>query len=220
MTTALATAPPFENEDTDVNPDQSQWFDTAFADQSTMIILRGLSPQETVMLCHRAWDLGISQVEVPIQTEDALPSLRAAIAAGRERGLGVGAGTVTTTQQLEAAADAGVTFTVAPGTSVEVLRWSAEHRLPHLPGVGTASEIQLALSWGARWLKAFPSSVLGPAWFRAMKAPFPQVSFVATGGMTVASMPDYTTAGARIIALGSALQDAAELDALSRHLGA
>ncbi len=200
--------------------DQAQWFETAFAGQSTMIILRGLAPEETVALCHRAWDLGITQVEVPIQTPDALPSLAAAVAAGRERGLGVGAGTVTTAEQLRSAAAAGVSFTVAPGTSPEVLRWSAEHELPHLPGVATASDIQVALGLGAQWLKAFPASVLGPAWFTAMRGPFPDVRFVATGGMSVASLPEYVAAGARVIALGSALQNAEELDALARHLGA
>lgn len=194
------------------------WFDDAFADQSTMVILRGMPPRQTVDLCHRAWDLGITQVEVPIQTPDAMPSLHAAIAAGRERGRGVGAGTVTTTTQVAAAAAAGVTFTVAPGTSAEVLRWSAASSLPHLPGVSTASEIQVALSHGARWLKAFPASVLGPAWFTAMRTPFPQVALVATGGMRTADLPQYLAAGARVIALGSALQDDDELAALARLL--
>ena len=196
------------------------WFEAAFADQSVMIILRGLPPAETVELCHRAWDLDITQVEVPIQSPDALPSLRAAVAAGRERGRGVGAGTVVTTEQAADAADAGVAFTVAPGTRREVLTWSAERGLPHLPGVSTASEIQLAVSLGATWLKAFPAGVLGPAWFTAMRAPFPQVTFVATGGMTTATLAEYRAAGARVVALGSALQDPDELTALGRYLEA
>lgn len=199
-----------------MNTEQSRWFDDAFADQTTMIILRGLSPAETVALCHR--DLGITQVEVPVQTVEAMASLRAAIAAGRERAMGVGAGTVTTTEQLRAVAGAGVSFTVAPGTDPEVLQWSAEHKLPHLPGVSTPSEIQLALKGGARWMKAFPASVLGTDWFAAVQAPFPQVRLVATGGMTTESIPQFLAAGARVVSLGSALQDARQLAALVRHV--
>ena len=74
--------------------DFGAWFDAAFAATPVMAILRGHDPARTVELSTRAWDLGIEHVEVPIQTPDAVPSLRAAIAAGAERGKGVGAGTV------------------------------------------------------------------------------------------------------------------------------
>ena len=50
------------------------------------------------------------------------------------------------------------------------------------PGVATATELQGALSAGCPWVKAFPASALGPAWFREMRGPFPAVNFVATGG--------------------------------------
>ncbi|MGV2386522.1 MAG UNVERIFIED_CONTAM: 2-dehydro-3-deoxyphosphogluconate aldolase, partial [Thermobifida fusca] len=88
-------------------------FADLFAGQQVMAILRGLSAQDTVAHAHRAWDLGIALVEVPIQSPDALPALRAAVAAGRSRGRPVGAGTVTTPDRVAAAADAGAAFTVA-----------------------------------------------------------------------------------------------------------
>lgn len=194
------------------------WFTGAFAGQRVMVILRGFDPPRTVELCARAWDLGITQVEVPIQSPDALPSLRAAIAAGRERGLGVGAGTVTTLDGLDAAQRAGVTFTVAPGLDEDVLRASAERGVPHLPGVSTPSEVQRALRLGATWVKVFPAAVLGSAWFKAIRGPFPSLAMVATGGMSVASMAEYRSAGARIVSLGSALEDPRELDALREEL--
>lgn len=197
----------------------ADWFDGAFAGQQVMVILRGFDPSRTVELCGRAWDLGIEQVEVPVQSPDAVPSLRAAVAAGRERGHGVGAGTVTTIDQLELVAEAGVTFTVAPGLDEDVMRWSAEHGLPHLPGVSTPGEIQRALRLGATWVKAFPASVLGPAWFRAVRAPFPAIRLVATGGMTAQTLPEYRAAGADVVSLGSALEDAQQLDALGDVLG-
>src|SRR4051794_23584342 len=89
-------------------------------DRTVMAILRGLPANETVTLACRAWDLGIEAVEVPVQTPDALPSLRAAIAAGRERGHRVGAGTVISVDQVRDVAAAGAAFTVAPGFDPEV----------------------------------------------------------------------------------------------------
>lgn len=196
----------------------SSWFDDAFGDRDIMVILRGRPPATTVELCHRAWDLGINQVEIPVQTVDAMPSLLAAIAAAAERGRRVGAGTVTTVAQLESVADAGVSFTVAPGLDEDVLVWSRDHGLPHLPGVSTPSEMQRALRLGTRWMKAFPASVLGSEWFRAVRAPFPHVQLVATGGMTTATLGEYHDAGARVVSLGSALEDERQLEALSALL--
>jgi 2-dehydro-3-deoxyphosphogluconate aldolase / (4S)-4-hydroxy-2-oxoglutarate aldolase len=193
----------------------AQGFDEIFGAQRIMAILRGMPERETVELASRAWDLGIDLVEVPVQTPDALPALRAAIAAGAERGRTVGAGTVITLEQVRAVAEAGVAFTVAPGLDPAVLAASTAAGLPHLPGVATPSEIQLALRHGLHWLKAFPAAVLGEAWFKAMKGPFPQVKLVATGGMDAHVAPAFLDAGARVVAVGSALADPSQIDLLA-----
>ena len=187
-----------------------------FGDSRIMAILRGLPERETVELASRAWDLGIRLVEVPVQTPDALPSLRAAVAAGRERGLPVGAGTVISLEQVREVAAGGAAFTVAPGFDPAVATASAGMGLPHLPGVATPGEIQAALRHGLTWLKAFPASVLGTAWFTAMRGPFPQIKFVATGGLDARTAPDYLAAGARAVAVGSALADPEQVHLLSR----
>jgi 2-dehydro-3-deoxyphosphogluconate aldolase/(4S)-4-hydroxy-2-oxoglutarate aldolase len=91
-----------------------------------------------------------------------------------------------------------------------VLAASLAAGLPHLPGVGTATEVQQAYRAGCRWLKAFPAAALGPAWLSALHGPFPDVRFVATGGLTVADAPTFLAAGARVVALGAALADPAQ----------
>lgn len=190
-----------------------------FAGQRVMAILRGMSEQTTVELANRAWDLGIDLVEVPIQSPDALPALRAAVAAGRSRGRPVGAGTVTTPARVAAAAEAGAAFTVAPSFDGEVLAASLAAGLPHLPGVATPSEIQQALRHGVTWLKAFPASVLGTAWFAAMRGPFPEANLVATGGVSAHDAADYLAAGARAVAVGSALADPSQWKRLAEIVG-
>jgi Entner-Doudoroff aldolase len=189
-------------------------FDEIFGGQRVMAILRGLPPDETVALATRLWDAGVTVLEVPIGTAEAVDSLRAAVAAAAGRGLRVGAGTVITPAQARAAADAGARYTVAPGLDLTVLAASLATGLPHLPGVGTASEVQQAYAAGCRWVKAFPAKALGAAWISAMRGPFPEVRFVATGGLRVGDAQPFLAAGASVVALGAALADPDQLTAV------
>ena len=191
-------------------------FDHIFGSARVMAILRGLPVAETVRLAERAWDLGIDVVEVPVATPDAVPALRAAVEAGRERGRIVGAGTVLDESQVIAAADAGAAFTVAPGLDLAVADAAAARGLPHLPGVATPTEAQQALRHGLTWLKAFPAISLGPAWFKAMAGPLPQLRFVATGGLDAGNAAQFLNAGVRVAAVGSALTDETQLDQLAK----
>ena len=84
-------------------------------------IFRGLDPMRTVELCVRAWQLGVELVEVPIQSADAIKSLEAAIAAGKDRGRDVGAGSIHSMAQLTVAAELGAAFTVSPGVGEGIL---------------------------------------------------------------------------------------------------
>ncbi|MET7375933.1 bifunctional 4-hydroxy-2-oxoglutarate aldolase/2-dehydro-3-deoxy-phosphogluconate aldolase [Micromonospora inaquosa] len=190
-------------------------FDHIFGGARVMAILRGLPVAETVRLAERAWDLGIDVVEVPVATADAVPALRAAVEAGAERDRIVGAGTVLDVEQVAAAADAGARFTVAPGLDLAVADAAAARGLPHLPGVATPTEAQQALRHGLTWLKAFPAISLGPAWFKAVAGPLPQLRFVATGGLDASNAGAFLQAGVRVVAVGSALSDPTQLDALA-----
>ncbi|MGC4866423.1 bifunctional 4-hydroxy-2-oxoglutarate aldolase/2-dehydro-3-deoxy-phosphogluconate aldolase [Micromonospora sp. DT53] len=190
-------------------------FDHIFGGARVMAILRGLPVAETVRLAERAWDLGIDVVEVPVATADAVPALRAAVEAGAERDRIVGAGTVLDVEQVAAAADTGARFTVAPGLDLAVADAAAARGLPHLPGVATPTEAQQALRHGLTWLKAFPAISLGPAWFKAVAGPLPQLRFVATGGLDASNAAAFLQAGVRVVAVGSALSDPTQLDALA-----
>lgn len=189
-------------------------FDAIFQGQRVMAILRGYPVAKSVEMACTAWDLGISAVEIPVQTPAALEVLTAVVSAGRERGMPVGAGTVISVEQVVAVRAAGAAFTVAPGFDPEVAVASASRGMPHLPGVASASEIQRALAAGLDWVKAFPAAALGESWFRLMRGPFPNLKMAATGGMSATNAQRYLEAGADVIAVGSALADDAQLSAL------
>jgi len=193
-------------------------FDAIFEGQPLMAILRGLGVERSLELAERAWSLGIDVVELPIQTDADLEALRVVAAAGRAAGHLVGAGTVVSLRHVELAASAGAAFTVSPGFDADVSRASAQAGMPPLPGVATATEVQAAMAAGLTWLKAFPASLLGSAWFPAMAGPFPGVRFVATGGMDASNAGEFLARGVRAVAVGSALEDPAQLPALAALL--
>lgn len=190
-------------------------FDTMFAGSPVMAILRGYTPERTVELAKLAWSLGISSVEVPIQNPLALEALSAVVRAAEPGGHAVGAGTVISLEHVRQAKHAGATFTVAPGLDPAVIEAALDAGLAPLPGVASGTDIQLAVSLGLNWVKAFPASVLGPEWFSAMRGPFPDVRLVATGGINAANSPRYLAAGADVVAVGSALEDEAQLPLLA-----
>lgn len=132
---------------------------------------------------------GLPLVEVTLRTPEALASLRAM---ADTPGAVVGAGTVLTPAQVAAAVAAGARYVVSPGLSAAVVRECAGLGVPCIPGVATATEIQRALEHGLDVVKLFPAEVCGgPAMIRALSAPFSDVRFVPTGGITAASLPEY-----------------------------
>jgi Entner-Doudoroff aldolase len=193
-------------------------FDELFAQAPVMAILRGMGVERSLALAHTAWDLGIEAVEVTLQSATDLEALAAVVREGRARGRKVGAGTILDSRAVQTAADAGAAFTVSPGLDLAVVEASEAAGMPSLPGVGTASEVQRAHVAGLRWVKAFPASALGTDWFSAMRGPFPDVRFVATGGLDARSASRFLDAGARVVAVGSALGDPDELDRLAEVL--
>lgn len=117
----------------------------------------------------------------------------------------IGAGTVRTKADLDAAAEAGAHFLVAPGLNPALLEAAQRVGLVMLPGVFTATEIDLALGLGAQALKLFPAEPSGPEYLASMLQPFPGARLVPTGGLSALNAAAYLKAGAAAVAMGSSL---------------
>ncbi len=147
---------------------------------------------------------GVTIVEVTLNSAgclDAIPKLRERFA---DRLL-VGAGTVRTSDQWDAAIAARAQFTVAPNFSLAtVTRALAEDTL-HIPGVFTATEAQDAFAAGCRMLKLFPSDSVGPAYLKALRAPLNDIDFVPTGGVSADTLGAFVRAGAVAVGVGGSL---------------
>lgn len=183
-------------------------FDTLFSGRRIMIIMRGLAPDAAAGTAQRAWDAGVDLVEVPIGQPGQEKALAAVAAAGRDQGIPVGAGTVITRDHVRRAVDAGAAYTVAPGLDVDVADASRDAGLPHMPGVATPTEVQHAAAANLDWVKVFPASLVGgPSWIRAIRGPFPQVSFLATGGIQPHQVGSYLDAGVSVVGMGRTILD-------------
>ncbi|WP_317230068.1 bifunctional 4-hydroxy-2-oxoglutarate aldolase/2-dehydro-3-deoxy-phosphogluconate aldolase [Clavibacter sp. MX14-G9D] len=200
------------------DPGAASPFDAVFAGAPLMAILRGMGVERSIALATTAWDLGIDSVEVPLQTPEDEVALREVARLGAARGKTVGAGTILRVDQVARARAAGAGYLVSPGLDPRVVAAAADEGLPFLPGVATPSEVQLGVALGLTWMKAFPATWLGSAWFRHMRGPFPGVRFVATGGLDARNLPEYLDAGVRVAAVGSALEDPAQLDLMGELL--
>lgn len=189
----------------------SAWFDDTFATAPLMAILRGTGVERAVGLATTAWDLGIDSVEVTLQSDEDLQALREVVRLGEQRGKFVGAGTIVSPRQIPLAVAAGARYLVSPGLDPRVVLAAQEYGVPMLPGVSTPSEVQIASELGLSWMKAFPALWLGADWFRHIRGPFPQVRFVATGGLDATNARTFLDAGVRVVAVGSALEDPQQL---------
>ncbi len=132
---------------------------------------------------------GLPALEVTLRTPAALDVIREM---AKVDGGVVGAGTLLTAADVEAAKDAGATFGVAPGATDRLLDACEANDLPLLPGAATATEAMRLLERGYTIQKFFPAEANGgvPA-LKAIGAPIPQVKFCPTGGVSLANATDY-----------------------------
>jgi 2-dehydro-3-deoxyphosphogluconate aldolase/(4S)-4-hydroxy-2-oxoglutarate aldolase len=133
---------------------------------------------------------GIRMLEVTLRTPQALACIER-IAKEVPEAV-VGAGTVRSAADAQAAAMAGALFAVCPGFTAAVGQACRDQGLPLLPGVATGSEIMLAQEEGFTALKFFPAMQAGGvAMLKAFNGPFSDVRFCPTGGVTLANAPEF-----------------------------
>jgi len=133
---------------------------------------------------------GLPVLEVTLRTAAALPATK--LIAAEVPGAVVGVGTVMSARQIEAAAEAGAQFAISPGYDDSVARAARHAGLSWLPGVATPTEIMRAVAMGFETLKLFPAESLGGlSYVRALRGPFPSVSFCPTGGITAERVAGY-----------------------------
>lgn len=162
---------------------------------------------------------GLRVLEVTLRTPRALGVIRAM---SEVPGAIVGAGTVLNDRDLDAALDHGARFIVSPGLTEPLARTAQDRDVPFLSGVATAGDIMRGLDLGLTRFKFFPAEAVGGLRaLRALAAPFGQVRFCPTGGITQASAAEWLAepsvlcvGGSWLVGLG--VPDAAAIAAAAR----
>jgi 2-dehydro-3-deoxyphosphogluconate aldolase/(4S)-4-hydroxy-2-oxoglutarate aldolase len=155
---------------------------------------------------------GVQTIEVTMTTPGALDVIRQAT---ERYGADVlfGVGSVLDPESARAAILAGAQFVVSPTLNLKTIELCHRYAIPVVPGAYTPTEILTAWEAGADMVKVFPASVGGPAYFKAVKAPLPQVKLVPVGGVDLDTTADFIRAGADAVGVGSALVSQKLLDA-------
>lgn len=168
-------------------------------------ILRGITTGEVVAVAEALAAAGITMIEVPLNSPEALTSIALAAHALDGRAM-VGAGTVLSKKNVDAVAEAGGKFVVSPDTNSRVIERTVEQGMLSFPGVFTPTEAFRAIRAGATGLKFFPAEVLGAAGIRAIKAVLPpDMPLYAVGGAKPDNFGEYFAAGCIGFGLGTYL---------------
>jgi 2-dehydro-3-deoxyphosphogalactonate aldolase len=166
-------------------------------------ILRGITPEEAVPVCTALVEAGITLIEVPLNSPNAVDSIGRAAKALSDRAE-IGAGTVLTPEDVRAVAGAGGTFIVSPDTNVEVIEETVRLELKSYPGVFSPTDAFAAIRAGATGLKFFPAEVLGAKGIKAMKAVLPPaLPLYAVGGANPDNFHEFFDAGCTGFGLGT-----------------
>lgn len=167
-----------------------------------VVVLRADGVEEALKKAETLIDSGIRCLEVTFTIPDVDQVIKQ-IAEQKE--VLIGAGTVINAKQAELAISAGAKFLVSPGYHAEISEVANQASIPYIPGVLTPTEIMEALQGGHQLLKLFPAKIMGPQYIKALREPFPQVSFLPTGGISSQNMHEWFASGAIAVGMGGAL---------------
>ena len=166
-------------------------------------IVRGNDGGAAAKAALAAMEEGFRYVEIALTTPNALEAIRE-VRAAAPAGCFVGAGTVLSQADVEHVTAAGAQFIVTPSLAPSISE-AASAGIPVLAGALTPSEAYEAMERGATAIKLFPASIGGPGYLKAVRDPFPDIPFIAVGGVGLGEATGYWEAGAIAVGLGGPL---------------
>jgi 2-dehydro-3-deoxyphosphogluconate aldolase/(4S)-4-hydroxy-2-oxoglutarate aldolase len=173
-------------------------------DCGIVAVVRSPDSQQLVEVARALADGGVSVVEITMSVPGALDVLRQVRQSLGDRVL-LGAGTVLDPETARAVLLAGAEYIVAPTVSLDVIRLCQRYDKLVMPGAFTPTEILTAWEAGADIVKVFPADVVGPAFFKALRGPLPQVRLMPTGGVDLTTAAAFLQAGACCLGVGGQL---------------
>jgi 2-dehydro-3-deoxyphosphogluconate aldolase/(4S)-4-hydroxy-2-oxoglutarate aldolase len=181
-------------------------------DCGIVAVVRSQDSQQLVDVVRSLADGGVTVAEITMTVPGALDVVRAVRQAMADRVL-LGAGTILDPETARAALLAGAEYIVSPTVNLDVIRLCRRYDKLVMPGAFTPTEILTAWEAGADIVKVFPADVVGPAFFKAVRGPLPQVRLMPTGGVDLNTAAAFLQAGSCCLGIGGQL---VEPDAVAR----
>ena len=175
-------------------------------DCGIVAVVRSQDSRQLVDVVRALVEGGVTVAEITMTVPNALDVLRQVRQALGDRVL-LGAGTVLDAETARAVLLAGAEYIVAPTVNLDVIRLCQRYDKLVMPGAFTPTEILTAWEAGADIVKVFPAEAVGPAYFKALRGPLPQIRLMPTGGVeaTRDSVRAWIEAGAAAVGIGSSL---------------
>jgi 2-dehydro-3-deoxyphosphogluconate aldolase/(4S)-4-hydroxy-2-oxoglutarate aldolase len=173
-------------------------------DSGIVAVIRSPESQQLVDVARALADGGVTVIEITMSVPRALDVLGQVREALGDRIL-LGAGTVLDAETARAVLLAGAEFIVAPTLNLDVIRLCRRYDRLVMPGAFTPTEILAAWEAGADIVKVFPADVVGPAFFKALQGPLPQIRLMPTGGVDLTTAAAFIKAGACCLGIGGQL---------------
>lgn len=146
--------------------------------------------EDAVPLAHALVEGGIKVLEITLRTPIALDAIK--LISQEVQGAIVGAGTITTPEQLAAAEQAGAVFAISPGLTPRLLEAANAGNIALIPGISTLSELMLGMEYGLDHFKFFPAEAAGGIpMLKSIAGPMPNVTFCPTGGISPENYNSY-----------------------------
>jgi 2-dehydro-3-deoxyphosphogluconate aldolase / (4S)-4-hydroxy-2-oxoglutarate aldolase len=174
-------------------------------------IMRAKSSDQLLAAAEAVLAGGVNAIEVTMTTPGAMEVIKQATAQLGDEVL-FGVGSVLDPETARAAILAGAKFVVCPTLNIGTIEVCKRYSIPIFPGAYTPTEILTAWEAGASVVKVFPSSVGGPDYIKAVKAPLPQIRLAAVGGVTIENTVDFFRAGVVAVGVGGELVNQKLLD--------
>ncbi len=169
-------------------------------------VVRTKQPEKLIRIIEAIYEGGVKTIEITMTVPNALKMIEQINKSVNDEII-LGVGSVLVCDDAQKAIDAGAKFVVSPVYDKDVIVTSHKNNVPAMPGTFTPTEIFNARKNGADIIKVFPADILGMKFFKAVKAPMPELKIMPTGGVTLDNAGDWIKAGACAVGVGSALLD-------------
>ena len=180
---------------------------SAIVENGIIPVIRASSTDHAMLAAEAIYRGGLATLEITMTVPGAIHVMEKVADRLGDKVL-VGAGTVLDAETARAALLAGAEFIVSPALKISVIEMAHRYSKPAIPGALTPTEVLAAWEAGADFVKIFPAgNVGGPKYIRSLKAPYPHIEMIPTGGVNLETAVDFLLAGSAALGVGNDLVD-------------